>query len=194
MSLLTQQKWAAEAAHSFVSELPELLRSEIVFVDVVLREDRWRPEENLAAVNDFELAKFTGVKLGIARLQLPVDNRAHRESGSVPQIDRIPQNVTLNSTALDERLHLIRSGLTHNRNLANQIGLRDRIGGRRESHTGEADNALDVGICLENFAGDLEGLLLIFLRRKNGNQFELRVGRCNVLLDFRYPGILAGGG
>src|ERR1700731_4806114 len=109
--------------------------SEIVFVDIILREDGRRAEQNLAAVNDLELAKFAGVQFGIARLQLSVDHRAHRVSCCIPQINRVPQDITLHRSALDEWLHLIRSGLTDDRNFANQIGLRDRIGGGWESDT-----------------------------------------------------------
>ena len=46
----------------------ERLKLEIELIDVVLGEDVRRSEENLAAIDDFELAEFAGLKFRRAGL------------------------------------------------------------------------------------------------------------------------------
>jgi len=52
-------------------------RLKVIFVDIVFGKDMRRTEEDLAAVDDLELAQSAGVELSIAWFEFAVDHRAH---------------------------------------------------------------------------------------------------------------------
>ena len=101
---------------------------EVELGHVVLVEDEGRPEQDLAAVDHIELAEFTRIDRGRARLQLADGDRAHAVGRGVAEIDRVPQDHRLDAVGVDIGLHRIRSGEADNGDLATLAGLGDRFG------------------------------------------------------------------
>ena len=62
-------------------------RLEVVLVDVVFGEDRWRAKQDLTSVNDLQLAKTTRFKLGVTWFQSSINDSAHGISSSISEIN-----------------------------------------------------------------------------------------------------------
>ena len=63
---------------------------EVELVDVVLAVDEGRAQEDLAAVDDLEIAEAAGGDALVARLELAVDDSAHDLDRGVAEVDRVP--------------------------------------------------------------------------------------------------------
>src|SRR5258707_12116481 len=97
--------------------------SEVKLVDVIFIKDERRSEQELAAVDQLELAQPTRVKLGVTGFEFAVDNCPHRVDRRVAQIDRIPQDDRLHAAGFVERFHLVRCSKSCNVNLPDKVCL-----------------------------------------------------------------------
>src|ERR1700757_3703412 len=85
----------------------------VKLVDIVLRENGRRAEQDLAAVNDFEFTELTAFNLGITRFEFSINHSAHHVGRGVTEIDWVPKHIALNGAVLDKRFHLVRSRLAY---------------------------------------------------------------------------------
>ena len=87
---------------------------------LLLVEDEGRAEQDLAAVDDVELAELARLDRGVAGLELAVDRRAQHVGRRVAEVDRVPQHHRLDAVGVDIGLHRVRRREADDRDLAAQ--------------------------------------------------------------------------
>src|SRR5262245_58133451 len=85
-------------------------RSEIEIVDVFLAVDEGRAEQDLAAIDDLQLAELAGLDLGRPGRELAVDDGARHMNRGIAEIDRVPQYHRLDAVRGDIGLHGVGRG------------------------------------------------------------------------------------
>src|SRR4051812_40260295 len=135
---------------------------EVELVDVVLVEDRRRPEQDAPVGLDGLLPELARVErlTGLARddARGEVHGRDPRQRA---ELARIPELEALNRAVLDELAHLVRRAETGQLDLALVLGTLQVARGGRDAHGGGGDDALEIRVGLQETLGLLEGLLVV---------------------------------
>src|SRR3954469_14443882 len=165
---------------------------EVEVVDVLLVEPGGWAEDDLAVGADRVLAEPAGLEL----LALLAGDAAGHErrgglAGEEADVLRDPQLELRHRAVLDELAHLVRRAQPGELDLALLGRARQVAGGGRDADGGRGDDALQVGIGLDEPLGLLEGLLVVVVAVGDLHELDVLVGGLlQLLLHDLDPGVL----
>src|SRR5882672_2910956 len=138
--------------------------SEVEAVDVALGEDEGRAQQDLAAVDDLEVAQLASLDRGGAGLERPVGDRTQDVGRRVAEVHGIPEHDGLHAVLVDVGLDGVRCRQADEGELAALLGLRDCFRGGGRSDAGHSEESLEIAtVLVDERSGLVEGKDVVLL-------------------------------
>src|SRR5579859_2446897 len=168
---------------------------EVELVDVGSVENGgWAQQHHVIRADGIAAQFACRERLALYSLDLALYQQGGNIVGQVAQVAGVPQLETLDRAIFHVLAQLIRRSQTGQSHLSPFFHRFDRAGCRGDTYSGGRDDALEVGILLQQGQRVVEAGLVIVVAIGDLDQFHIRVLRRQFILHEADPGVLVRGG